>query len=116
MAADNDGDWFRELIQGADQVALALGWPEDQTLVFGSEQMRIAMPGTAMRDVDCLRCGAPVQGEPFQLWTMVGPHPCEQGGNHLISVSLLLHVTCIGLNATEIADHMRARTPHCFDQ
>lgn len=89
-------------------------WPVDQAMIYAADTFRAAPAGAPMRDLTCLRCELPLQGEPFQLWTLVSPYPCERGGSHLVSVSAALHVTCIGIDIDQIAECIRARSADCF--
>src|SRR5277367_5829214 len=116
MQQDDAANWLERLMGGSAEPSLITAWPDDCSMVFAADQMRVAAPGMAMRQIPCLRCERPVAGQPFQLWTLVGPNPCERNYNHLISVSALLHVTCVGLEPDQIADRIRDRAATCFDQ
>ena len=111
-----DADWLQQLVNGRPAPEVIGGWPAEETLIFAADTMRIAMPGMTMRSLPCLRCGNAIGADPFQLWTMVGPHPCERNWSHLISVSALLHVTCVGLEPDQVAARIREMTAGCFDQ
>ena len=116
MPDNFDPAWLEDLLADAPGVVIVSEWPAASSLLFAADGLRAAQAGAAMRDVGCLRCDRPVQGEPFQVWTMTGPNPCESNGSHLTSVTALLHFTCMGIDAEEIGALIRARTADCFDQ
>jgi hypothetical protein len=116
MGPDNHRSWWREVPMRTFPAVASEEWPADCALIFGAEGARTAPAGSALRDVGCLVCRRPMMAWPFQVWTLVGFHPCGRSGDHLISVSGLLHVACIGADTETLADRLRAAAAGCFDQ
>ena len=108
--------WALPRLAADSPPAFPVEWPDDSALLFSSDSTRTAPAGSDLGLVKCLRCDVPVFSDPFHVWTLVGYYPCQVGSNHLVSVSAVMHVTCRGIGAQEIADRIRVRSTECFDQ
>jgi hypothetical protein len=116
VADDDNGRWVDDRIAHAPILGVVSEWPADATMIFSAQTFRTAVPGTELRDLSCLRCAAPVQGQPFQVWVLVSPYPCQNTGDHLAAVAGLTHIMCAGLDPVGIAGILEARSAACFGQ
>ena len=114
MDGNGRGDWSIGKITRTLGLPAPAEWPEGMSQLFHGDAMQTAPPDSALRDLGCVRCQLPLLDEPFNVWTLVSPYPCERSGDHLISVSAALHARCADIEPDELGLLIRDQSQSCF--